>query len=180
MLFNGTNGGDPRSFMYYNGKYYINGTIIELSDQFINNHYRLTGEKIWKYARFYNQVIKNGRLAYSFDAAKFDYLSLRQIGLNMSIKKEYTPYVVIEALELGFAIKEIIHPIVLSDREQEIIDASIKNLSYSQASPRDSTELRLGWISYILVMIFSLIFEQFYLIWILASVIFFKWKKGVL
>lgn len=54
MLFNNNVNGDLRSFMYYKGEYYINGTEVILSDDYI--HHNLFDGK--KYRSTQDSLIK--------------------------------------------------------------------------------------------------------------------------
>ena len=175
MLFNTNAVGDPRSFFYYKGDYYINGTEIILTDEYINKH-QWNGKKLWKYARYDHQVNYNGRISYFFCRNRCDWLSLNKMGLDANAINDYAPYFIIEALDIESAIKEFIRPIKLAHEETEVIKETI----VTPTSDLDDTGVMILWIVYIAVMIGSLIFRQFYLIWIVASVLFFKWRKEML
>ena len=179
MAFNENIQYDPRSFMYYNGQYYINGTVVELLDSYTQNN-NFQGKKIWKYARFDRQIRINGKVSYFFCIAKFDSISLMEMGLDLSIQKEYAYYFTIDAYMLEFAIKQIIKPICLTKTEQATIDISLENMIEHPKKDLDCEELRIGWFIYFIVIVASLIFKQFYIIWIVVSLLFFKWRKGVL
>ena len=170
MLFNTSTTGDPRSFFYYNGDYYINGTEIILKDEYINTH-QWNGKKLWKYARYDHQTVYNGTVSYFFCAgSRFDWYSIEKIGDN------YAPYFVVSALELENAIEEFTHPIKLPREQTEAIMEAITN----QKSDFNNSTLLILWIVYIAVMVGSLIFKQFYLIWAVASFLFFKYRKEML
>ena len=174
MSFN-TNG-DPRSFFYYKGDYYINGTEIILTDEYANSH-KCNGLKIWKYATYHHQVTYNGRVAYFFCANKMDWLSLHKIGMTTSdFYSEYATYFVMDALDVDRAIQEFVRPIKLSKAETD----AIKEALVKPKSDFDNPALMVMWIIYIFVLVASLIFRQFYLIWIVASVIFFKYRREML
>lgn len=57
------------SYMYYKGDFYLNGTIIKLKDEFIDNYELRTGKKLWKYYRFDSQINGNGGISYMFFAS---------------------------------------------------------------------------------------------------------------
>jgi hypothetical protein len=178
MLFNTNTGGDPRSFMYYKGQYYINGTIIELSDTYIAQN-RFNGKKLWKYARFDHKISNAGMISYFFCAVKMDALSMRDMGIDQNTINEYAPYFVVVAQDLNGAITKIIKAISLTQTECNTIN---QNLLYTIEHPKSDLEypaLILAWMAYIIVLMSSLIFRQFYIIWIIASLIFFKWRKDV-
>lgn len=175
MLFNTTTNGDPRSFFYYKGDYYINGTEIILSDQYINNH-QFNGKKLWKYARYDHQTVCNGKVSYFFCRTKMDWSSLNKMNLDMNTQNDYAPYFVIEAFDIENAIAEITHSIKLDRKETE----AVLNAIVEPKRDFDNPMLMVLWVVYIAVMISSLIFNQFYIIWIVATVVFFKYRKEML
>lgn len=175
MLFNTNTTGDPRSFFYFKGDYYINGTEIILTDKYINNH-KFNEKKLWKYAKYDHQTKCNGRVAYFFCKSRSDWLSFNEMGIDIKEKDNYAPYFVIEAFDLEVAIEEIAHPIKLERAQTE----TIMNTIMEPKSDFENTSLTVLWIAYIVVMIGSLIFKQFYILWIVVSVIFFKLRKEML
>lgn len=175
MLFNTNTSGDPRSFFYYKGDYYINGTEIILTDEYINNH-QWNGKKLWKYAKYDHQVSYNGRVAYFFCRSRCDWLSLNGVGLDTKTRNDYAPYFVIDALDIEGAIQEFVHAIKLEQEETEAIMEAITK----PKSDFDNSALMVLWLIYIAVMVGSLIFKQFYIIWAIASLLFFKYRKEML
>lgn len=175
MLFNTSTNGDPRSFFYYKGDYYINGTEIILTDEYINNH-KWNGKKLWKYARYDHQVSYNGRTAYFFCKSKCDWLHLNSMGLDPRAGGDYAGFFVIDALDIENAIQEFTHPIKLKREETE----AIKEAIMKPKSDFDDPTLMGLWLVYIAVMVGSLIFRQFYIIWAVASMIFFKHRREML
>lgn len=175
MPFNANTSGDPRSFFYYKGDYYINRTEIALKDEYINKH-KWNGKKLWKYAKYDHQVVCNGKNAYFFCVSRCDWLSFNNMGLDIREKNNYAPYFVIEALDLENAIEEITHPIKLERHETEAILEHIVEPKNNSNNPT----LTMLWICYIAVMIGSLMFRQFYIIWAVASFLFFKYRKEML
>lgn len=175
MSSNTSINGDPRSFFYYRGDYYINKTEIILKDDYINKHQWL-GRKLWKYAKYDHQVQYNGRTAYFFCATNFDRASFNSMGIDIKTKGDYAAYFLIEALDLESAIEKITRPIKLERNETEaILEAIVEPKSAS-----DNPALTMLWIVYLAVMVGSLIFRQFYIIWIVASFLFFKYRKEML
>ena len=173
MFFHQSVNGDPRSFMYYKGDIYINGTEITFSDDFIKNTL-VDGKKIWKYARFDHQETNvYGELVYFFSPCKFDWLSLNKMGLNPNVMRDYSPYVRVNAFNIESAIEEITHGIKLERKQTEAVLDAI-------ATPKSDFEypgLVILWIAYIAVLLGSLIFNQFYIIWAIATWLFLKWRK---
>lgn len=175
MLFNANVNGDPRSFFYYKGDYYINDTEIILKDKYINTH-QFNGKKLWKYARYDHQTVYNGCVSYFFCNSRFDWLAFHDMGLDIKEKANYAPYFVVSALELENAIEEITKPIKLEREETEAIMQAI----VEPKSDFDIPELLLMWVVYIIVMVGGLIFNQFYIIWAIATFVFFKLRKEML
>lgn len=171
--------GDPRSFMYYCGKYYINGTEIILKEQYTNSH-TFNGKKIWKYARFDRKTVYNGVTSYFFCATKLDWFSLQEMGLTLENKKDYATYFVIETFNIDSAIEEITKAIILTEKESDEIKSNITNMIEHQKTDFDYPELMMLWVVYAAVIIGSLIFKQFYIIWLIASYVFFVWRKDIL
>ena len=167
---------DPRSFMYYNGQYYVNGTTIELSDKYMTT-YRFNGKRPWKYARFDHQVNTADGLSYFFCAIKIDTLSLRDMGLSRDVVNEHATYFLIPAININEAIGRVIKPIFLTQEENDIINNALLDMATKPMSDFQCPGLICAWLMYIIVLIASLIFRQFYIIWIIASFIFFKWRK---
>ena len=174
MQFNNSTNGDPRSFFYYKNDFYINRTEIALKTEYINTHL-WNGKKLWKYARYDHQVSYNGQISYFFCASKFDWPSLNSMGLERTARDDYAPYFLIPAVELENAIEEIIKPIKLERKET---DAILENIT----KPKNDLEepgLIVLWLIYIAVLVGSLIFKQFYIIWLIATMLFVKWRKEI-
>ena len=177
MIFNQP--GDFSEILYYEGDYYSNGTEIIVSDEYINTH-TFNGKKIWKYAYFGNKTIYNGRTAYFFWASKRTWLDHRVLGIDYSTYNDYTPYFVVTALELPCMIQEFTKPIKLSEQHKEAVNKAIMDMIEHPKRDWDYPELLIGWIVYIIVMVGCLIFKEFYIPWIIASYIFYEYRKGVL
>ena len=172
MLFNSNTTGDPRSFFYYKGDDYINGTEIILTDEYINKH-QWNGRKIWKYARYDHQVNYNGRISYFFCRSRCDWLALNGMGLDVKSEDDYACYFVIDALDMEKAIQEFSHPIKLERSETE----AIKEAIVTPKSDLDNPSLMVLWLIYGAVMVGSLIFKQFYILCIIATIVFIKWRN---
>lgn len=175
MLFNTAQGNDPRSFFYYNGDYYINGTEIILTDRYVDQN-QFNGKKLWKYARYDHQTVCNGKISYFFCITKCDWFSLNEMGIDAKVKNDYAPYFTIEANNLPYAIDQITKPIKLERAETDMIMAAI----VEQKHDWDNAGLMLLWLVYIIAMVSSLIFRQFYLIWIVITCVFYVIRKGML
>lgn len=178
MVYNKNACGDPRSFMYYKGQYYINGTVIEIADDYINTNL-FNGKKFWKYVRFDRQINNCGSILYSFCAVKIDILSLRAMNMDRRETNKYALYFTIPAWHIDSAIGKITKAICLTEEESNAINNSLLDTIEHPKSDWSYPSLRIAWIVYIFVLIASLIFNQFYIIWIIATFVFFKWRKEV-
>lgn len=184
MLFNTNINGDPRSFMYFNEEWYINGTEITLTESYIKNH-KFNGKKLWKYARFDHVTTYNNQKAYFFCRSKYSFCDLLQMGYNdvqerTACQKDYAPYFVITAYEIEYAIDEFTKPIKLSKEETEARKKAIEYMIEHPKRDWDYPELLVMWLVYIIVLLGSLIFNEFYLVWIVATLIFHKLRKEII
>lgn len=170
---------DPRSFMYYRGQYYINGTIIEVKDSYLNAN-KFDGKSIWKYARFDHKVSGQDGILYFFCIANIDTLSLRKMNMDRVNVKEYAAYFTVPAWIIENVVESIVKPIKLSQAECDAIHDGLLNAIEKQQSDWERPILQIAWVAYVIVLIASLIFRQFYILWIIASFIFFKFRKEVL
>lgn len=168
--------GDPRSFMYYKDTYYINGTEITLKEEYIKSQMR-KGEKLWKYAKYDRQVNRNGQICYFFCIAKTDWSFVRSLGMHPAEINNYEHCFTIPALQLENAIDEITKPIKLSQEQHDAILKGIEKMITKK--DWEYPELVVLWIVYILVLIGSTVFNEFYIIWLIASVIFNKMRKDI-
>lgn len=173
MLFNTP--GVPTEFMYYNNDIYYNGTEIALTDVYAKNHI-YNGKPLWKYAYFNCKCNPNGVPSYMFIANKLDWSSLFNMGLPDNTRDNYAPYFTIPASELYMAIEEVTKPMKLT-REQT--DAVLEAIAKPK-SDFDNPELIVAWVVYILAMLGSLIFNEFYLIWPIITLIFSKVRKEMI
>ena len=175
MVFNTYTNGDPRSFFYYNGDYYINGTEIILSDEYISRQ-RSNGIKLWKYAKYHHQVECNNKISYFFCRSRCDWIVLYNMGLEQKDVDECRPYFLIDAVDIEIAIKEFVRPIKLCKDDTNAI------LGYISRPKRefDDTRVVLLWIAYLFAMFCSLIFKKFYILWVAISILFFKLRKEML
>ena len=170
---------DPRSFMYYKEQYYINGTVVELSESYCNTN-NFNGKKIWKYARFKHQISSPNGILYFFCIAHADAISMRSINIDRTMINEYAPYFTVPAYMIEHVIQTILRPIKLSQEECNAINNHILNIIENPKTDWNRQYLRIELMIYITILIASLIFKHFYLIWIVATFVFFKWKRGVL
>lgn len=177
MKYNQNINNDPRSFFYYQDDFYINGTEITLTDQYINSH-KINDKKVWKYMRFYKQLNNNGHISYMFIAIKIDWLSLRQMGLDPSANREYSPTAIIEPWELSFAIEEITKPIRLERTQTQAIMSYIEENIIGPKMDWEFPGLMFAWVIYIIIMIGCFAFHHAWILQMVVSLIFIKIRKG--
>lgn len=182
MLFGGN--GDPREFMRYNGKTYLNGTQFTVKDEYINSH-TFNGKKIWKYAKFWGTTNGPSGLCYYFSRDKYSFCDLLNMGYKApeernACQRDYAPFFTVMAWQLSNVIEEITHPITLSDDQEEAINQAIMDMIEHPKTDWDYPELVIGWIVYIAAMVGSLIFNEFYIPWVIATYVFYQYRKGVL
>ena len=160
---------------YYKGDFYLHGTHVTLSDSWINSH-QFQGKKPWKYMRFDHRIIDGGIVYLFFYSDKTDWLSLKKMGLELKDINNYELFFSIKALDIEKAIEEITKPIKLDRAETEAIKQSLTEPQHDW----DNNGLVIAWIVYIAAMVGSLIFKQFYILWIVISIIFYQVRKDML
>lgn len=184
MMFNTYVDGDPREFMYYKGEWYINGTEIALTETYMK-YITFYDKKLWKYARFHHVTYYNNQTAYFFSICKNTCGDLYMMGYKDPKERRecqinHAPYFVITASELEYAIEEITKPIKLSQKETEAIQKGIEDMIENPKTDWDYPEMRIAWLVYIVAMVGSLIFTEFYIPWIIATYVFFTYRKGII
>ena len=58
------------------------------------------------------------------------------------------------------------------------IEVNLQPISVDNKDCPPDWDVEIGWIWYILIMVVGTIFNARLLIWIVATVVFFSWKKG--
>ena len=141
----------------YKGRFFFINSVVTIKYSYIKTH-PFNGQPIWKYSRFYNRVIKPNGVTYAFSITDFDSRTWRN----------YCGYFIVPEAELEDAIEEVIRPIeAIVKKDEPLCDW-------------EQPAVLLGWIVYILVLFFSFIFTQWYLLWIVASWFFFTMRKVLL
>lgn len=163
--------GDPVSVFYYKGKYYCNRTEIALKDEFIK-HSTFNEKKLWKYARFSHKIVDNGKVTYFFCRCKDNFTDIYNTNVTMKDLDNYAPYFTIEAFRLDHLIEEIIRPIEFT--QTEMLDF---HLPKKDSEVEGMTGL---WVVYIAIMIGSLIFREFYIVWAIVTWLFIKIRNNML
>ena len=143
-------------YFYYQNKSYTTGTILELKQEYIDRHFATYHERIWKYALFCYKVKNNRGEQYFFMPHKGN--------------AEHVPYGVegsftINVNALDGAIEQILKPV------------EIKLVPKIKKKDCESSEVMVGWTIYILALLFSFLFREWYIIWFHGSVIFFIWRN---
>ena len=149
--------GQAQFFMYQN-KIYTTNTQIKVAQPYIDSHSEKDAP-IWPYARFLRKYIKDNILYYEFNPCKLDLFGEWTKSTGMFAVK---------ASELTSAIEEIILPIEV-ENVQITLPTSKKDW--------EDNDMMWAWIIYIAVMVGSLIFKQFYIIWAIATIIFFNYRR---
>lgn len=150
-------------YFRYRNVAYFTGTHVSFSDNFMTT-YRYEGKPIWKYARFYKRINNT----YVFTRLTTDFWWLKEHNMNWDDYKKTCPFFILDKSLLDNAIEVIDDP----------IEVTIQALP--QYKDWEVTEVMVGWVIYILVLFFSLVFKDFYIIWIAASFLFFTFRKGML
>lgn len=178
--------GSHKEYMYYNGKTYLNGTKFTLNDSYIEN-WTYQGKKIWKYAYFSGTFNNQNGLHYYFVRDKFTIDDVKKFtGLKPGTKEfrefqmSYSPVVVVRPWELSLVIEEITQPRMLSEAEEKARMDAIMQFVEHPNNDWDHPEMRIAWVVYIVAMIGSLIFTQFYILWAIATWVFYKYRKGIM
>ena len=145
-------------FFTYDGKIYTRDTEIKVSQLYIDSHSE-KNKPIWPYARFLRKYTKDHVLYYEFTTCQLDLFGewSKCIG-TFAIKSS----------ELNSAIEEIILPI------------EVENVEITTPEPKkdwEDNEMLWAWVIYIIVMAGGLIFKQFYIIWAIATIIFFNYRR---
>ena len=142
---------DQYLYFTFNNIHYRNGTFVKLNKSYMDAHYP---NKI-QYAGF-NYIKENGS-TYMFYATNG----------NIKCDGEYG-WISIEKCDINDAIEEIIRPFV--------VDVYV-------IKPKNDFEMPVlikAWCIYVLILLASLVFVQFYFIWAIVSIIFFQYRKEMM
>ena len=145
-------------YFYYKGQSYTTGTKVRFTDSFVNAHAN-DEQKVWKYAVFSHRGTTYNPNLYVFWACDHELFTRTY---------NYLYSVVIKPEDIDNVIAEITKPIPIT---------------LVPAVPKKDWEVKgmgILWLIYIAVLFFSLIFRDFYVIWICATYGFFKIRKGLL
>lgn len=141
-------------FFIFNNRAYKTGTVVKLNSERMNSGAH-NNEKIWNYAKFSHRMLIQGESKYFFWAHM----------IKGCESNEYNSYFTISEKDLNNYIAEIIEPI-----EINVVQNQKKN-------DFESATVIIGWIIYLLSLLFSFAFKQWYLIWFWGTIIFFAWRN---
>jgi hypothetical protein len=158
---------NDNSYFTYHGVTYCVGTEVNFSDNFIKE-FRYEGKPIWRYARFNKRVLSDGQIMCLFTQKQTDWWWLKEHNMDWDDFKKTCGYFLLKESTLDNAIEEITKPI------------TIEVLKMPTYTDLEVVEVMVGWFVYILVLFFSFIFTEWYLLWIVASLIFFSFRKAML
>lgn len=149
----------PDELLEINGNFYDKGTVIKFKKSFTDT-YLSRGLKIWPYAGFSRIVLdKNGKkIQYTFSPYK----------CPSKISNEYSGWIDLNVNEFN------------NDIVEEVYRKPISANSVRVPQPKSDFEIPgmlTLWAIYIIVMVASMIFRDFIIIWAFASYGFFKLRK---
>lgn len=142
------------SLLYFtlNSTNYRNGTIVKLNETYMNKHHPgLFGHACFNFKREEDNT-------YLFYA----------VSLGSWKVPGRCGWFAVKESDLSYAIAEIIRPFKV-----HVHTINYKNDFHVKGLVRT-------WIIYLFVLFFSLVFNEFYIIWIMASFVFFTYRKAQL
>lgn len=151
------------SFEKY-GTGYAEGTVIKLSQNYIDKQKLKTGKKLYKYARYSHTYSKNGKYEFVF----FSYVSHLDDECRHREYKSYyesEPHYGIPEEDIEEAIEEIVKQV------------TIPLVKKTKKKDSECEEVLLGWVLYVLALFGSLIFREWYLVWTSGTFFFFVWRN---
>ena len=149
-------------FFVYKDKVYLRNSVVKLKQSYISTHRDANGLLIWNYARFHHSVIKQDGVYHMFTITNYGHKYM----------PEYAGYFLIKKENVELAIETMV-------TTNEYKDAIIVD----KPPPKKDLEVEGMiplWATYIIVLLFSFIFTQWYMIWIYASYVFFKTRAKML
>lgn len=144
-------------FFVYNEKIYTKCTVVKPSQIFVDS-YKIKGEDLWTYYRLMDVIVKNGITYYHFQITRV---------LDCDFYK-YKTSILVNQFEIDTFVGEITIPIE--------VEIGKDNTPFIPKKDWEDKNMLMAWIVYIVVMIGSLIFKQFYIVWIIATIIFLKYR----
>lgn len=154
-------GNNPHYFIYDN-KVYTHNTEIKIKQSYRDTQLS-DGDQIWPYAQFCYRYIQYGEVHLTFLKCNQPFHS-----------DDRTPYaitLIIKENDLPLIIESITKPL-------EVTDAVI--VPYKPKKDWEVEGMGLLWFVYLLALFASLVFTQWYLGWIFATIIFIAKRKEML
>ena len=146
---------DYYKYFKYRGKGYASNTKIKIKSSYINEH-TYDGKNIWPYARFSNRCSQNNKIYCRFAQCN---LYIRNNSNN------YCGYFLIPEEDIELLIDEIIYPV-------EVCIAPIR-----KKKDYESSEVMIGWVIVVIILTVSIIFNEWYLIWLWTIIVFCFWRN---
>jgi hypothetical protein len=141
-------------YFFYEKIPYRTGTVVKLKKSYTDTH-TYNGEHIWDYAYFSHRVDPYGYSKYLF----MPYCAPTNSGVH------YSGLFRIDEKDMNNAIEEIIKPVYIDLVKKE------------KKKDIESSEVISGWAVLVIVLLFSFIFKEWYIIWFWSFVIFFIWRS---
>lgn len=156
-------------YFRYGGRTYTKETVVKLTQSYLDAHplnfgcptSPHYGEPITPLQMFCNRRDICGIEYYVFSPCRED----RFYNLMFGYIQVHTNFLYIKASEIEDAIEEIIKP------EPIVIVPAQKTKDW------ESPAIMVGWGLYILALLSSFIFKDWTTAWLIASLIFFTWRK---
>ena len=168
-------------YFYYKGEYYGQSTKFARKKEFVGKPtpHRIS-KKFWSE---YSFAWQSGD-RYFFNPVGCRFLDLTCKGYSREqatqIENECSAAIALNSYELEIYIGEILTPEKkMTGFLRKQIDDAITNIIEHPKRDWDYPELLFLWILYIVLMIGSLIFKQFYLLWIVLTLGFYYIRKNI-
>lgn len=168
-------------YFYYKGDYYGNATKIAIKKEFIDKQ---TPHGIAK--KFWSEYVFAGQQGdkYFFNPLGCRYPDLTCKGFSKEearrIQNECSACIALSGFELEIYVGEILTPEKkMTGFSKEQVDKAIEDIIEHPKHDWDYPEHLFLWIVYILLMIGSLIFKQFYLLWFAFTIGFLCIRKNI-
>ena len=139
-------------YFFYQGAAYCTGTKVKFERKFIET-FTYNGEYIWETAIFSHRVLIDGKSEYVF------------MPYGIPVCGKFSGYFYITEMELKNAIEEIIKPI------------NIELIEKKKKKDCESADVVIGWMLLFVILFFSLIFKEWYLLWMWSIIIFCIWRN---
>lgn len=142
-------------YFRYKNNTYTEKTGVKIAQSYIDTHL-YDEKKIWKYAMFSHRVVHNNEIFCFFTMYKTD---------PWCESRNCCGYFLVPEKDIEMAIEEIIKPVPIN------IIPKVKSKDCEVG------EVVVGWVIYIVVLIFSFILKQWYLVLFWGSIYFFIWRN---